>query len=86
VKSEDVVWRFARPTIGLATALASRLRSYGTERIPQSGGLVIALNHFHWVDIPCVGYVCKRNLYFLAKIEAHRAPGLGPAAQPMISP
>lgn len=77
MKSEDVVWLFARPTIGLATALATRLRSYGTERIPQSGGLVIALNHFHWIDIPCVGYVCKRNVYFLAKIEAHRAPGLG---------
>jgi 1-acyl-sn-glycerol-3-phosphate acyltransferase len=38
---------------------------------------VIALNHFHWIDIPCVGFACKRNLYFLAKVEAHRAPGLG---------
>src|SRR5206468_2949946 len=54
------------------------LRSYGTERIPQSGGLVIAMNHFHWIDISCLGWVCKRNIYYLAKVEAHRVPGLGP--------
>jgi 1-acyl-sn-glycerol-3-phosphate acyltransferase len=73
-----VAWAFGRPTMGLAAALATRLRSYGTERIPRSGGLVIAINHFHWIDIPCVGYACKRNVFFLAKIEAHRVPGLGP--------
>jgi 1-acyl-sn-glycerol-3-phosphate acyltransferase len=77
VKSEDVVWLFGRPILGGPTAIAARLRSYGTERIPQSGGLVIAINHFHWVDIPCIGWVCKRNIFFLAKVEAHRTPGLG---------
>jgi 1-acyl-sn-glycerol-3-phosphate acyltransferase len=77
LKSEDVFWAFGRPVLGFPTAVASRLRSYGTERIPHSGGLVIALNHFHWIDIPCVGFVCRRNLYFLAKVEAHRVPGLG---------
>jgi 1-acyl-sn-glycerol-3-phosphate acyltransferase len=77
VKSEDVVWFFGRPILGGTTAIGTRLRSYGTERIPQSGGLVIAINHFHWIDIPCVGWVCKRNIFFLAKIEAHDVPGLG---------
>jgi 1-acyl-sn-glycerol-3-phosphate acyltransferase len=77
VKPEDVVWAVGRPVLGGPTAVATRLRSYGTDRIPQSGGLVIAINHFSWVDIPCVGWVCKRNLYFLAKIEAHGVPGLG---------
>ena len=77
MKSEDVVWLFGRPTLGGSTAIGTRLRSYGTERIPQSGGLVIAINHFHWIDIPCIGWTCKRNIYFLAKVEAHRAPGLG---------
>ena len=77
MKSEDIVWAFGRPILGGAGALAARLRSYGAERIPRSGGLVIALNHFHWIDIPCVGFACKRNVYFLAKVEAHRVPGLG---------
>jgi 1-acyl-sn-glycerol-3-phosphate acyltransferase len=78
VKSEDLVWFFGRPILGGSTAVATRLRSYGTDRIPGSGGLVIAINHFHWIDIPCIGWVCKRNIYFLAKVEAHRVPGLGP--------
>jgi 1-acyl-sn-glycerol-3-phosphate acyltransferase len=77
VKSEDFVWLFGKPALGLPSAVATRLRSYGTERIPRSGGLVIAINHFHWIDIPCIGWVTKRNIYFLAKVEAHRVPGLG---------
>jgi 1-acyl-sn-glycerol-3-phosphate acyltransferase len=78
VKSEELVWLFGRTALGMPAALATRLRSYGTERIPQSGGLVIAINHFHWIDIPCIGWVSKRNIFFLAKVEAHRVTGLGP--------
>jgi 1-acyl-sn-glycerol-3-phosphate acyltransferase len=77
VNSHDVAWLVGRPILGGLTAIGTRLRSYGTERIPRSGGLVVAVNHFHWIDISCVGWVCKRNLYYLAKVEAHRAPGLG---------
>jgi 1-acyl-sn-glycerol-3-phosphate acyltransferase len=77
VTAHDVAWLIGRPALGIPAALATRLRSYGDERIPRSGGLVIALNHFHWIDIPCVGYVCHRHLYFLAKVEAHVVPGLG---------
>ena len=77
MKSEDVVWFFGRPILGGPTAIATRLRSYGTERIPRSGGVVLAFNHFSWIDISCVGWACKRNIYYLAKVEAHLAPGLG---------
>jgi 1-acyl-sn-glycerol-3-phosphate acyltransferase len=77
MKADDVVWWAGRPLLGVPTALATRLRSYGGDRIPRSGGLVVAINHFHWIDIPCVGYVSPRHLYFLAKVEAHRVPGLG---------
>jgi 1-acyl-sn-glycerol-3-phosphate acyltransferase len=77
VNRVDAAWAVGRPVLGLPTALLTRLRSYGTDRVPQYGGLVIAVNHFSWVDIPCVGYVCPRNVYFLAKVEAHRVAGLG---------
>jgi 1-acyl-sn-glycerol-3-phosphate acyltransferase len=77
VNTHDVAWLLGRPILGGSTALGTRLRSYGSERIPRSGGLVVAVNHFHWIDISCVGWVCKRNLYYLAKVEAHRVPGLG---------
>ena len=75
--AHDVAWVLGRPPIGGSAALATRLRIYGAERIPRDGGLVMAFNHFSWIDIPCVGWACRRHLYFLAKVEAHKVPGLG---------
>jgi 1-acyl-sn-glycerol-3-phosphate acyltransferase len=77
VNRVDVAWAVGRPVMGIPAALATRLRSYGHERVPRRGGLVVAFNHFHWIDIPCFGYVSPRTLYFLAKVEAHTVPLLG---------
>ena len=73
----DKVWAVGRPTIGTAVKVAGRLKVYGKERVPLTGGLVIACNHFHWVDPPALGAACPRTIYFMAKVEAHRVPGLG---------
>jgi 1-acyl-sn-glycerol-3-phosphate acyltransferase len=73
----DRVWAVGRPTIGAAVKLTGRLKVYGKERVPVSGGLVIACNHFHWVDPPTLGMACPRTIYYMAKVEAHRVPGLG---------
>ncbi len=73
----DAAWAIGRRTIGTATKLAAPLRVYGTERVPLDGGLVVAANHFSWIDPPALGAASPRTLYFMAKIEAHRAPGLG---------
>jgi 1-acyl-sn-glycerol-3-phosphate acyltransferase len=73
----DLVWSIGRPTIGGAVRLLARLRFYGRERVPMQGGLVIACNHFSWIDPPALGAASPRTLYFMAKVEAHRVPGLG---------
>ncbi|HET8528604.1 MAG TPA: lysophospholipid acyltransferase family protein [Gaiellaceae bacterium] len=73
----DLAYRFGRPPIGGAAALATRLRAYGVDRIPPEGGVVLALNHFHWIDIPLFAWSNPRSTYFVAKVEAHRVPGLG---------
>lgn len=73
----DKVWAFGRPTVGTTVKLASRLKVYGKERVPLQGGLVIACNHFHWLDPPALGAACPRTIYFMAKIEAHGVPGVG---------
>ncbi|HLX31464.1 MAG TPA: lysophospholipid acyltransferase family protein [Gaiellaceae bacterium] len=70
-------WAVGQPLLGGATAIATRLRSYGAERVPENGGVVLAFNHFHWIDIPAIGYAVPRPAYFLAKVEAHRVLGLG---------
>ncbi|MEX0850027.1 MAG: lysophospholipid acyltransferase family protein [Gaiellaceae bacterium] len=73
----DAAWVVGRATIGTATKLVARVAVYGADRMPTNGGLVVAANHFSWIDPPALGAVSPRTLYFLAKSEAHRIPGLG---------
>jgi 1-acyl-sn-glycerol-3-phosphate acyltransferase len=77
VNRVDAAWAVGRPIMGGTTALMSRLRVYGRERVPRSGGFVMAINHFSWIDIPAIGYASPRTLYFVAKEEAHVVPFLG---------
>jgi 1-acyl-sn-glycerol-3-phosphate acyltransferase len=77
VTGTDAVWAVGRLTIGTATKLVTRLEVYGAERMPTTGGLVVASNHFSWIDPPALGAASRRTLYFMAKVEAHRVPGLG---------
>ena len=44
----------------------------------MGGGLVIACNHYSWLDPAALGAACPRTIYYMAKVEAHRVPGLGP--------
>ena len=68
----DVTWALGRPTIGGAASLASRLRVYGRDRVPLDGGVVVASNHFSWLDPAVLGAASPRVLYYMAKVEAHR--------------
>jgi 1-acyl-sn-glycerol-3-phosphate acyltransferase len=73
----DAAWAVGKPAMGGPTALLTRLRIYGRDRVPLSGGLVIAYNHFSWIDIPAFGWASPRTVYFLAKAEAHAVPVAG---------
>jgi 1-acyl-sn-glycerol-3-phosphate acyltransferase len=77
VNRTDAIWAVGRPTIGGAAGALTRLRVYGRERVPLQDGLVVAANHFSWIDPPVLGAAIPRTLYFMAKVEAHRVPGLG---------
>jgi 1-acyl-sn-glycerol-3-phosphate acyltransferase len=80
VNTVEAVWAVGRVTLGPIVRLAGRLHVYGRERVPREGGVVLALNHFSWLDPPAFGVASPRPVYFMAKIEAHRVAGLG---QPM---
>jgi 1-acyl-sn-glycerol-3-phosphate acyltransferase len=73
----DAVWAVGRVTIGSLTRLSTPLRNYGAERIPLEGGVVLAMNHFSWLDPPAFGVCCPRTIHFLAKSEIHSHLGLG---------
>ncbi|HZQ17019.1 MAG TPA: lysophospholipid acyltransferase family protein [Gaiellaceae bacterium] len=73
----DAAWAVGRVYMGLPTRFFTRARSYGAERIPPAGGVVYAINHLHWIDIPLVGLVSPRTVWFVAKAEAADYPVLG---------
>ena len=77
MNTTDAVWAVGRLTIGSVVRIVAPLRTYGADRMPRHGGLVVALNHFHWLDPPVFGSTSPRTMYYMAKIEAHRVPGLG---------
>ncbi len=73
----DLVWLVGRATLGNFVRVSARLRVYGKDRVPLHGGVVLALNHFSWVDPAAFGKSCPRNIVYMAKVEAHHVPGLG---------
>jgi 1-acyl-sn-glycerol-3-phosphate acyltransferase len=77
VRAAEVSWGIGRYTLQPLVKAVSRLHVYGQERVPREGGIVIACNHFSWIDPPALGAACPRTVYYMAKIEAHRVPGLG---------
>jgi 1-acyl-sn-glycerol-3-phosphate acyltransferase len=63
--------------MGPLARFATRGRDYGRDRVPRTGGAVLAINHLHWIDVPLVGAFSPRPIDYVAKVEAHRIPGLG---------
>jgi 1-acyl-sn-glycerol-3-phosphate acyltransferase len=73
----DAMWAVGRLPVHPLLALFARLRVYGRDRVPPGGGVVLALNHFSWLDPLAFGAASPRTVYYMAKIEAHRVPALG---------
>jgi 1-acyl-sn-glycerol-3-phosphate acyltransferase len=72
-----VWWGVGRTLLSGLTYLAAPLRAYGKERIPRTGGIVLALNHLSWIDVPAFATLCPRRIVYVAKAEAHQVPALG---------
>jgi 1-acyl-sn-glycerol-3-phosphate acyltransferase len=73
----DLAWRTSRLYVQPITKIFTRARAYGLERIPRSGGCVLAVNHLHWIDIALVGALSPRNINYVAKIEVSGVPLFG---------
>lgn len=55
-----------------------RVRAYGTENVPATGGLIVACNHISNLDPPLLGGYCPRRIRYMAKKELFAIPLLGP--------
>jgi 1-acyl-sn-glycerol-3-phosphate acyltransferase len=72
-----VWWTVGKGFFGTLTRTLALVKAYGRERVPREGGAVLAMNHFSYIDPAVFGTACPRRIVYAAKIEAHRAPGLG---------
>jgi len=51
---------------------------YGRDKIPNTGGCILAMNHESYLDPPLAGMCCRRAIYFLARKTLLEWPILGP--------
>ena len=77
MNSVDAVWAVGPVDDPAAHEALRAARDYGAERVPLEGGVVLAMNHFSWLDPPAFGTACPRTIHFLAKSEIHSHFGLG---------
>ena len=54
-----------------------RWRVYNPERVPQTGGVILASNHASFLDPPLVGSGLSCAINFLARESLFRFPGIG---------
>jgi 1-acyl-sn-glycerol-3-phosphate acyltransferase len=54
-----------------------RWRVFNPERVPLTGGVILASNHASFLDPPLVGSGLKRDINYLARESLFRYPGIG---------
>jgi 1-acyl-sn-glycerol-3-phosphate acyltransferase len=72
--------RVLRWTVVPYTALwLSPSYGYGLDRLPASGGAVLAANHLSAIDPPLIGSFTRRAIWYMMKSELHEMPFIGEA-------
>jgi len=70
-------YTFVRLLVSLPTLLIYRVRAIDTGNVPNSGGLILAPNHFSQMDHFFVGlYLLRRKVRFMAKSQMFGPPVL----------
>ncbi len=66
-------WTFFR----MMYAVYFRWRVFNPERVPLTGGVILASNHASFLDPPLVGSGLHRGINYLARESLFRFPGVG---------
>lgn len=70
-------YRSMRALIGGTSALLYRARIVGRERLPKTGGYILAPSHRSMMDIPLSAWLAQRPLRYMGKASLFRIPLLG---------
>jgi 1-acyl-sn-glycerol-3-phosphate acyltransferase len=73
----ETLWPFARHLVAPVTLWLAPSYGYGLERVPATGGGVVAANHLSAIDPPLLGALSPRAIYYMAKKELLDMPFVG---------
>ncbi len=72
-----MLYNFFKYFFRLVFPLYFRWKVYGREKVPKTGGVIIAANHASFLDPPLVGTALSRPAYFLAREDLFRPRWFG---------
>ncbi|MFP3723839.1 lysophospholipid acyltransferase family protein [Priestia filamentosa] len=70
------IYGFARGVVKSILTPLFRVEIIGKENIPKDAGVIVCSNHISNFDPPVVGMTFPRPVYFMAKAELFKVPGL----------
>jgi 1-acyl-sn-glycerol-3-phosphate acyltransferase len=73
----EKLWPYARMLATPVTFWLAPSYGYGLERVPASGGGVMAANHLSAIDPSLLGSLSPRSIYYMAKKELLDMPVVG---------
>lgn len=73
-RGPDAIYEVLRMLVSLYAWIVFRLRPISPERVPASGGVVLAPNHFSFLDHFFVGVPIRRKVRFMAKSQLFKGP------------
>ncbi len=62
----------------LVGKVAFDFRVYGRENFIEDGAAILASNHQSYLDPPCIGMACRKEIYYLARNTLYQRPLIGP--------
>ncbi len=63
------VYRFAYRLVRTARPFLFRVEAHNPDLVPLTGGVILASNHTHGIEIFAMGLSCYRQIHFMAKKE-----------------
>jgi len=73
-REPDAVYELVRVITTLYGLLVLRLRSISSEKVPQHGPVLLAPNHFSFLDHFFLGAALRRKVRFMAKSQLFKPP------------
>ena len=74
--TESSFYRLAQRITASFFGAFGQLESQGNEHIPRKGGVLLLSNHLSYIDPPLIGTVATREIYYMARDDVFRIPGL----------